>query len=369
MITTFQTFLSNVNPVSMAQTREKGGRVVFIGNIPYGVSEEQIVEIFGRVGNTVSFRLVYDKETGKPKGFGFLEYTDVDAAASAVRNLNGFQLQGRELKVDYSNDNSANKNQNQNQSDQQGSGRAPPPAHFNVDVSARPPQQQQMNGMPQQGGGLLPPLPPGMDLPPNLQAPDAISKTLSAMPAEQLLDVLSQFKNLAAAEPQKATALLSQAPQLSYAIFQALILLGLVDPNILTSLLQQPPPAQQPQAPPQPQQPPMPTYPAYGQPPPQQAQYVPPPQHQQPVYPPYGQPPQQHPGYVPTPPQPQPQWQPPPQQQAYQAPPQPQAQVPPDQQQLVDTIMAMSPEQIFALDPVARDQIMQLRQLYGRPVS
>ena len=326
------------------------------------------MEIFGRVGNTVSFRLVYDKETGKPKGFGFLEYTDVDAAASAVRNLNGFQLQGRELKVDYSNDNSANKSQNQNQSDQQGSGRAPPPAHFNVDVSARPPQPQQMNGMPQQGGGLLPPLPPGMDLPPNLQAPDAISKTLNAMPADQLLDVLSQFKTLAAAEPQKATALLSQAPQLSYAIFQALILLGLVEPNILTSLLQQPPP-QQPQAPPQPQQPPMPAYPAYGQPPPQQAQYAPPPQHQQPAYPPYGQPPQQHPGYVPTPPQPQPQWQPPPQQHVYQAPPQPQAQVPPDQQQLVDQIMAMSAEQIYALDPVARDQILQLRDMYRRPVS
>ena len=65
--------------------REKGGRVVFIGNIPYGVSEEQICDIFGRIGSVLNFRLVYDKETGKPKGFGFLEYPDVDQAAAAVR--------------------------------------------------------------------------------------------------------------------------------------------------------------------------------------------------------------------------------------------------------------------------------------------
>ena len=351
----------------MAQNREKGGRVVFIGNIPYGVSEEQIMEIFGRVGSVVSFRLVHDKETGKPKGFGFLEYTDVDAAASAVRNLNSFQLQGRELKVDYSNDNSEKKNQQQNQSDQQGSGRAPPPAHFNVNMSAAP--QQQMNGMPPQGGNMLPALPPGTELPPGLTAPDAISRTLSAMPAPQLLDVLSQMKGLAAQEPQKATQLLEQAPQLSYAIFQALILLGLVDTNIIGTLLQQQQQAPQPaQPPPQPQQqPPMPTYPPYGQPP--QQQYAPPP-HQQPAYPAYGQPPQQHPGYVPTPPQPQPAWQPPPQQ-AYQPPPQPQPPQPQAQQtqeQMLQQVLAMSREQIFALDEVPRNQLIALRAQLGRPV-
>jgi len=114
----------------MAQ-REKGGRVVFIGNIPYGVSEEQIMDIFGRAGQVVNFRLVYDKETGQPKGFGFLEYTDTDAAASAVRNLNESDLNGRTLRVDYSNDNrSAGGSGNQTQPPE--SNRAPPPAHFNM---------------------------------------------------------------------------------------------------------------------------------------------------------------------------------------------------------------------------------------------
>jgi cleavage stimulation factor subunit 2 len=66
---------------------------VFVGNIPYGepvetskhglaahihlgLTEEQITDIFSSAGKVVSFRLVYDRETGRPKGFGFAEYPD-----------------------------------------------------------------------------------------------------------------------------------------------------------------------------------------------------------------------------------------------------------------------------------------------------
>jgi cleavage stimulation factor subunit 2 len=69
----------------------------------------------------VSFRLVYDRETGRPKGFGFAEYPDAgsllfsplrsitntpvtDSAASAVRNLNDYEIMNRKLRVDFSND-------------------------------------------------------------------------------------------------------------------------------------------------------------------------------------------------------------------------------------------------------------------------
>lgn len=67
---------------------------VFVGNIPYGnpalhqnynrleltffagLTEEQITDIFSSAGKVLSFRLVYDRETGRPKGFGFAEYPD-----------------------------------------------------------------------------------------------------------------------------------------------------------------------------------------------------------------------------------------------------------------------------------------------------
>ena len=69
-----------------------------------GLSEEQISDVFSNAGKVLNFRLVYDKETGRPKGFGFAEYPDADSAASAVRNLNDYEIMGRKLRVDFSNE-------------------------------------------------------------------------------------------------------------------------------------------------------------------------------------------------------------------------------------------------------------------------
>ncbi|KAK5168962.1 uncharacterized protein LTR77_006271 [Saxophila tyrrhenica] len=347
--------------ITMAN-REKGGRVVFIGNIPYGVSEEQICDIFGRIGAVQNFRLVYDKETGKPKGFGFLEYGDVDAAASAVRNLNGFEIMGRELKVDYSNDNSGGKRDGGGHGGDGGSGRAPPPAHFAMNMSGgggmpgMPPMLQQQND----GASALPQLPPGAPLEPGMTAPDAISKTLNAIPPPQLLDILSQMKNLSMSDPAKATQLLTSAPQLSYAIFQALLSLGLVDPSVISTLLGQHAQQQSQQQAPPPQMPPQ----QYQQPP--QFPQQPPPNpyaQQQPQYNPYQQHAQPPPGYAPTPPAAQP---------AYQPPPQPQQQGLPGGDQnaaLIKQVLGMSRDDIFRLEPQVRDQIIALRSQMGAPVS
>lgn len=49
---------------------------------------------------SLHFRLVYDRETGKPKGYGFCEYKDTETAQSAMRNLNGTEIHGRQLRVD-----------------------------------------------------------------------------------------------------------------------------------------------------------------------------------------------------------------------------------------------------------------------------
>ncbi|KAH0356810.1 hypothetical protein KCU81_g131, partial [Aureobasidium melanogenum] len=257
---------------------EKNGRVVFIGNIPYGVSEEQIIDTFGRVGSVNNFRLVHDKETGRPKGFGFLEFADPDAAASAVRNLNDHEIMGRKLRVDWSNDNSGGGNNNDNSNNMQQS-------HPGDGSNQQPP--------------VLPPLPPGTDLPAGLTCPDAISKTLSAIPAPQLLDIISQMKSLVMSDPNQATELLRQAPQLAYAIFQALLLLGLVDTSMLSSIVQ----ASAPQNPQFPAGAPVPPPPM---PQPPQGAYAPTPQPGYPGYPPqnYQQPtpPVQQPAFAPPPP-------------------------------------------------------------------
>ncbi|MCJ1399235.1 hypothetical protein MMC11_002437 [Xylographa trunciseda] len=313
---------------------DRAGRVIFIGNIPYGLTEEQIIQIFSSVGQVLSFRLVYDNDTGKPKGFGFAEFADTDAAASAVRNMDKYQIMGRELRVDFSHvggkDDAAPAGY-QPQPQQPPNGYAPPP----------PPAA---NG--------LGPLPPGVDLPPKLTCPDAISQTLSTLPPPQLLDILSQMKGLVMGDPNKATELLKQAPQLSYAIFQALLLMGLVDTSVLASVVEQ---AAQPVPPPVPtplQQIPARPVPPY-QPPPPQQQYQPPPQ--QTPYPAYPQIPGQ--GHVNTPPIHQQPYAPPP---PIQQPPQP-----PSQEDLLRQVLDMPQYDVDKLPPAERQQIMALKQQFG----
>lgn len=292
-----------------------GNRTVFVGNIPYGVTEEVIEELLGRAGQVLNFRLVHDRETGKPKGYGFAEYSDADSAASAVRNLNGTELNNRQLRVDYSNDGKDNAMHETG-----------PPSRTNGQDGGAEGQTTE-----------LPPLPPGRELAPNLSAEDAISKTLETLPVPQLLDVMSQMKGLVTADPAKATQLFSTQPQLAYAIFQALLLLKLVDPQILAAILQAPvPPPQQaipPQAPPQ--------------------QYAPPTHQGYPHMPPQY-------GNVPTPQNAAP-YQPPPS-----APPPMQQQPPaPDRNALVQQLMALPQSEIDKLPPDQRVQIMTLRSQYG----
>ncbi|KAI9824894.1 MAG: hypothetical protein M1832_001499 [Thelocarpon impressellum] len=311
----------------MPPDSKQTGRVVFVGNIPYGLTEEQIVHTFSTVGKVTSFRLVYDRETGRPKGFGFAEYQDADSAASAVRNLNDHDVMGRKLRVDFSNDG--------------GSDDAAPPGYV-----PQPP-------LPPNGAGLppppmpiptsqtttLPPLPPGVDLPPGLTSPDAISRTLSTLPAPQLLDILAQMKGLVMADPNKATELLKQAPQLSYAIFQALLLMGLVDASALQSVIEQS--ASQP------------TQAAAAAPmapaPPPQAPY-------QPYAPQLGQ------MQVPTPPT---------HGSAYPPPPLPVQPVQPapapaaaglDKTALFQYVLNLTPEQLNAMQPGEREQLVAVRQ-------
>ncbi|KAJ1327466.1 cleavage stimulation factor subunit 2 [Microdochium nivale] len=213
-------------------------RVVFVGNIPYGLSEEQISDIFSTAGKVINFRLVYDRETGRPKGFGFAEYPDPDSAASAVRNLNDYEIMGRKLRVDYSSEGKLEEHD----------GLMPPTTTMANNTFSQPANGTSHPANPP--AGSLPPLPPGKELPPGVTATDAISRTLNTLPPAQLLDILSQMKSLASTDAARATELLAQAPQLSYAIFQALLLMGLVSPEAISSVVDTSAPQMPPAMPP-----------------------------------------------------------------------------------------------------------------------
>ena len=72
---------------------------LYVGNLAYNTTESALQDAFGRVGSVVKATIIIDRETGRSKGFGFVEMADEAGAAAAVAQLNGTQLDGRAIKV------------------------------------------------------------------------------------------------------------------------------------------------------------------------------------------------------------------------------------------------------------------------------
>ncbi len=76
------------------------GTRLYVGNLPFNADEEQVRELFAQGGRTVTeVKLVTDRDTGRPRGFGFVEMGSSEDADSAIRNLNGYDFGGRALTV------------------------------------------------------------------------------------------------------------------------------------------------------------------------------------------------------------------------------------------------------------------------------
>ena len=76
------------------------GNRLYVGNLPFSADENQVRELFGQNERTVTeVKLITDRDTGRPRGFGFVEMGSQEDAEGAIRDLNGFSLDGRELTV------------------------------------------------------------------------------------------------------------------------------------------------------------------------------------------------------------------------------------------------------------------------------
>ena len=72
---------------------------IYVGNLPYRISEDEIRDIFGAHGEVSSVKIIIDRDTGRSKGFGFVEMPDDDAARTAIDACNEQEVGGRPLKV------------------------------------------------------------------------------------------------------------------------------------------------------------------------------------------------------------------------------------------------------------------------------
>ena len=80
------------------------GKKLYVGNLPFSVTETELRELFGRHGSVDSVNVITDRETGRPRGFAFVEMTEPSAATDAIRALDGTQFGGRALKVNEAQD-------------------------------------------------------------------------------------------------------------------------------------------------------------------------------------------------------------------------------------------------------------------------
>ncbi|MDE7317578.1 MAG: RNA-binding protein [Helicobacter sp.] len=71
---------------------------IYVGNITYNATERDIEGLFAQFGEVASVKLINDRETGRPKGFGFVEM-DAEAANKAIESLDGKEFKGRSLRV------------------------------------------------------------------------------------------------------------------------------------------------------------------------------------------------------------------------------------------------------------------------------
>ncbi|WOO83402.1 putative RNA-binding protein [Vanrija pseudolonga] len=335
-----------------------GSRTVFVANIPYDVSEEQIAGVFSEVGPVQHVEIKFDPVSGKSKGYAFVQYYDEATALSAVRNLQEVPINSRPVRIELSSDDGPRRG-------------GPPrgPGGF----GGRPGGQHGGGGFGGPGGGRDSPppravpspaggalnVPPGTDPLPGQKATDAISETLGRLQPGELQEVMAGMKTLITTQPDKARELLTTQPQLTYALFQAMLLLKVVDDSVLQRIVPGPPAQQQQQG--------------YGAPPPPPQAYPPFPAHQQQQqpppaqYPPFRPPPQQQQagGYAAPPPAPS--------YGGYAAGPPPLppaaqaelAKLPENERNTLIQVLQLTPDQIGALDPDQRNSVLALRQQFG----
>lgn len=83
---------------------------IYVGNIPYKSSEDDLGNLFAEYGDVTSVKIIKDKFTGRSKGFGFVEMADEAAGDAAVEALDGLEHMGRNLRVSKANPREENDN-------------------------------------------------------------------------------------------------------------------------------------------------------------------------------------------------------------------------------------------------------------------
>jgi len=75
---------------------------IYVGNLPYSIDDQNLVQNFSEYGGVTSAKVMTDRDTGRSKGFGFVEMTTAEEAQAAIAGLNGMSVGGRTIVVNLS---------------------------------------------------------------------------------------------------------------------------------------------------------------------------------------------------------------------------------------------------------------------------
>lgn len=163
----------------------KQGCSVFVGNIAFDIDEQKVIEELSAVGKVVSFRMMYDKNTGKSKGYGFCEYESPLIAETAMRTLK-INFNGRPVKINYA------------ENDLPTKPKSSPSKSFQI---------------------------------------ENITAVLDSFDEDNLKEVINYLKRMAIDQPSQLKELLDSNPSLVVSIVTVLLKLNLVDKNKICELL------------------------------------------------------------------------------------------------------------------------------------
>ena len=87
---------------AFGDTPSEASAVLFVGNLSFDATEDALWEAFSEYGDVKSVRMPTDRDTGRPKGFGYVEFADIDSSKKAFEGLAGAEIAGRAIRLDYS---------------------------------------------------------------------------------------------------------------------------------------------------------------------------------------------------------------------------------------------------------------------------
>eukprot|EP00262_Sarcandra_glabra_P009693 TRINITY_DN2421_c0_g1_i1.p1 TRINITY_DN2421_c0_g1~~TRINITY_DN2421_c0_g1_i1.p1 ORF type:complete len:158 (-),score=42.82 TRINITY_DN2421_c0_g1_i1:225-698(-) len=91
-------------PVMSMAIRYMSSSKLFIGGLSYGVDDQSLRDAFNSFGDVVEARVITDRDTGRSRGFGFVNFADDQSASKALSDMDGQELNGRNIRVSYAND-------------------------------------------------------------------------------------------------------------------------------------------------------------------------------------------------------------------------------------------------------------------------